>query len=131
MELPFNVNELIQKYKNEEKMRKTQYNFCLSCGRVLEGTEFYLFKDGTQDQICKDCIVKDFNPNKEETFIPLLKRYDIPYFPYKMKQLDERNKKEGKTKKATFGQYLCFMKLKTFKQYGYKDSYLFSEEKII
>ena len=129
MELPFNVEEIIQKNVNEEKMRKAQYNFCLSCGRVLEGTEFYLFKDGTQDQICKDCLLKDFNPNKEETFISLLKRYDIPYWSCKMKQLNERNKKEGKTKKATFGQYLCFMKLKIFRQYSYKDSYLFSKEK--
>ena len=76
MELPFNVEEIIQKNVNEEKMRKAQYNFCLSCGRVLEGTEFYLFKDGTQDQICKDCLLKDFNPNKKETFISLLKRYE-------------------------------------------------------
>ena len=98
---------------------------CQKCGKVMKAdTQFYLRKDGTRMDLCKQCLtlhIDNFNP---ETFLWILKDMDLPYIPEEWNVLRDRAfaKNPNLTGMSVFGKYLSKMKLKQFKPYGWEDS---------
>lgn len=89
---------------------------CEYCGKELDLSEFWTFKDGHPDSICKNCRKEAIDDNRPETFLPLMKMFDIPYIEEEWKNLVKRQKE------TVFGRYLNKMKLFGFKMYTFKDT---------
>jgi len=63
-----------------------------------------------------------WDPN---TFVWLLKEYDVPWLPWEWDSLREKAYAKDPTKKnntTVFGKYLSKMKLKQFKNCGWEDT---------
>lgn len=63
-----------------------------------------------------------WDPN---TFVWLLEEYDVPWLPWEWDSLREKAYAKNPKKKndtTVFGKYLSKMKLKQFKDYGWKDT---------
>lgn len=104
--------------------------YCSRCGKTLSEIKFYTHKDGTRDEMCKDCLCAHINNFEPDTFIWILQRMDVPYIPQEWNVLRDRkyqeDPKKGMGGPAVMGKYLSKMKLKQWKEYTYADS-----EKII
>ncbi len=98
---------------------------CEKCGRTKQDTHFYTYKNGEKTQLCKDCLTMHVNIWQPDTFLWLLQKMDIPYVPEEWNILRDRAYAKNPAKKndvAVFGKYLSKMKLKQFKDKGWKDS---------
>jgi hypothetical protein len=60
-------------------MPKYQKITCEKCGRTLKETEFFKLKTGERYHLCKDCLTQYIDNRKPETFLWILKEFDIPY----------------------------------------------------
>ena len=86
---------------------------------------FYTYKDGSKSKMCKQCLtmhIDNFNP---DTFLWLLKEFDVPYIPEEWNTL--RDKAFAKDPKkmngmSVFGKYLSKMKLKQWMRYSWEDT---------
>ena len=104
---------------------------CAKCGRTKEDTMFYTYKDGTKPKLCKECTLMHVNIWDPQTFVWLLKEYDVPWLPWEWESLREKAyAKDPKKKNNTtvFGKYLSKMKLKQFKDCGWEDTERLTEE---
>lgn len=98
---------------------------CEKCGRTKQDTHFYTYKNGEKTQLCKDCLTMHVNIWQPDTFLWLLQKMDIPYIPEEWNVLRDKAYAKNPAKKndvAVFGKYLSKMKLKQFKNKGWKDS---------
>ena len=99
--------------------------FCDKCGKTKNDNQFYTYKNGDKVEMCKDCLTMHVNNFEPETFLWLLEKMDVPYIESEWNVLrdrafaDDPNKVGGS---AVFGKYLSKMKLKQWKQYGWKDT---------
>jgi len=89
---------------------------CKCCGKELDVVEFWTFKDGHPDSVCKNCRRKTIDDDRPETFLPLMKMFNIPYIEREWKNLVKRKKE------TVFGRYLNEMKLFSFKSYTFEDT---------
>ena len=98
---------------------------CEKCGRTKQDTHFYTYKNGEKTQLCKDCLTMHVNIWQPDTFLWLLQKMDIPYIPEEWNVLRDKAYAKNPAKNndvAVFGKYLSKMKLKQFKNKGWKDS---------
>lgn len=98
---------------------------CDKCGKSMDDTNFYTYKNGNKTELCKKCLtmhIDNFNP---DTFLWLLEKMDVPYIPEEWNVLRNRAYEKGPQKMngmSVFGKYLSKMKLKQWKQYGWADT---------
>lgn len=100
-------------------------NTCNKCGKTMDDTNFYTYKDGSKVELCKKCLtmhVDNFNP---ETFLWILEKMDVPYIPEEWNVLRNRayekdpNKMNGM---SIIGKYISKMKLKQWRNYTWADT---------
>ena len=98
---------------------------CQKCGKKTGSINFYTYKDGRKCEKCKSCLtmhVDNFNP---ETFIWILKKFDVPYIPEQWNALRDRAFAKNPYKMnglSVIGKYLAKMRLNQWKDYGYADT---------
>ena len=105
---------------------------CSRCKKTMSEIKFYTHKDGSKDDMCKDCLCAHVNNFEPDTFLWILKRMDVPYIPSEWNILRDRKYMEDPNKgtggPAVMGKYLAKMKLKqwydkeTGKPYTWEDS---------
>ena len=105
---------------------------CSRCKKTMSDIKFYTHKDGSKDDMCKDCLCAHVNNFEPDTFLWILKRMDVPYIPSEWNVLRDRKYQEDPNKgtggPAVMGKYLAKMKLKqwydkeTGKPYTWEDS---------
>lgn len=86
---------------------------------------FYTYKDGSKPSLCKQCTLMHVDIWDPNTFVWLLEEYDVPWLPWEWDSLREKAYAKNPKKKndtTVFGKYLSKMKLKQFKDYGWKDT---------
>ena len=92
---------------------------CTRCKKTLSEIKFYNHRDGTKDELCKDCLCAHVNNFDPETFTWILKRLDVPYIPQEWNVLRDRKYQEDPHKgmggSAVMGKYLAKMKLTQWK----------------
>lgn len=93
---------------------------CKECLKECGEYDFYSYKDGHKAEICKKCLTKNINDYEEDTFLWLLKEFDVPYIKKIWKNWRDKNKKRSTP--TVFGKYLSHMKLCSFKEYGWDDT---------
>lgn len=111
--------------------------YCKTCKRTMDESNFYSsfnseqFPSGKIDE-CKKCstmMVNNFDP---DTFLPLLEKINIPYIPDKWMEMVKKYCKDPTkvTGMTVLGRYISQMRLKQWRDYGFKDSeYLQNIEK--
>ena len=104
---------------------------CAKCGREMEDTNFYSYKNGEKFQICKGCLTLHVDNFDENTYLWILQKADVPYIPQQWTRL--RDKAYAKDPKkmngmSVIGKYLSKMKLKQFKNYNWADSQRLQQE---
>ena len=95
---------------------------CKECRKRMEEFNFYSYKDGHKAELCKKCLTKNINDYEEDTFLWLLKEFDIPYIKEKWKWLRDKNKANYRLVPTIFGRYLSIMKLYSFKECSWDDT---------
>ena len=107
---------------DEEKLKQT----CIHCKKNrLISTYYYKYKDGSIPKLCKDCQTSQINSYDPETFLYLLKEFDVPYIKVEWDALLEKayNKNPRKVNgSSVFGRYLGKMRLVQWRNYTYADS---------
>ena len=82
--------------------------------------KFYTHKDGSKDDMCKDCLCAHVNNFEPDTFLWILKRMDVPYVPSEWNVLRDRKYQEDPNKgtggPAVMGKYLAKTKLKQWRK---------------
>ena len=97
---------------------------CKKCNRILPlesfwkykkpGTKFLINKEFIYYHTCRDCCLIAIEPNKIETFLPILKEMNIPYYKSIYEQyLNYPN---------PFGKYLARMRLGNLYDLEYSDT---------
>ena len=91
---------------------------CSRCKKTLSEIKFYTHRDGTKDEMCKDCLCAHVNNFEPNTFVWILQRLDIPYVPQEWNVLRDRKYNEDPRKgtggTAVMGKYIAKFKLKQF-----------------
>ena len=98
---------------------------CANCNREMEDTKFYTYKNGEKVDKCKSCLTLHVDNFKPETFLWILQMLDIPYIPEEWNVLRDRAYAKNPQKMngmSVIGKYISKMKLKQWKDYGWKDS---------
>lgn len=99
---------------------------CIKCGRIKdESLGFYTYKNGQKTEMCKECMLAQVNIWKQDTYLWLLEKMDVPYAPWEWDNL--RAKAYAKNPKklndtTVFGKYLSMMKLNQWKKYSWADT---------
>lgn len=98
---------------------------CANCGRQMEDTQFYTYKNGEKTQLCKTCLTLHIDNFEPDTFVWILQKMDVPYVPVEWNKI--RDKAYAKDPKkmngmSVFGKYLSLMKLKQWKNYTWADT---------
>ena len=99
--------------------------YCSKCGRTMNDTNFYTYKDGTKCELCKACLTMHVNNFEEDTFLWLLEKFDVPYIKAEWDTLRDRAYQKDPYKMtgmSVFGKYLSKMKLKQWNKYSWKDT---------
>ena len=107
--------------------------FCEKEQKWAREVNFYTYKDGSKAKMCKSCMtmhIDNFNP---DTFLWLLKEFDVPYIEEEWNNL--RDKAFAKDPKkmngmSVFGKYLSKMKLKQWMTYHWDDTERLAAQKI-
>ncbi len=112
---------------------------CSRCKKTMSEIKFYKHRDGTHDEMCKDCLCAHINNFEPDTFTWILQRMDVPYIPPEWNILRDKKFQEdpkgGTGGSAVMGKYLAKMKLKqwydkeTGKPYTWADSERIMKEK--
>ena len=99
---------------------------CSRCKKTMSEIKFYTHKDGTKDEMCKDCLCAHINNFEPDTYVWIMERMDIPYIPEEWNILRDRkyqeDPKKGMGGPAVMGKYISKMKLKQWSAYSWKDS---------
>ena len=105
---------------------------CVVCGRNRKAGEFFKQKNGERIDTCKDCLSMGINNSDPETFLPILKRFDVPYI--EKTWIEIANKAYAKNPKSfgsrsVIGTYLRQMcNMAQYKQYTYADTEKLTKE---
>lgn len=107
----------------------TQY--CSKCGRTMQDTNFYTYKNGEKCELCKPCLTMHVNNFEPDTFMWLLEKFDVPYIEAEWNVLRDRAYQKDPYKMtgmSVFGKYLSKMKLKQWKDFGWADTERLAEK---
>lgn len=110
-------------------MAEKQQYYCKKCFKTMAPEQFYgsnnleKYPEGKLD-ICKSCAtlhVDNWNP---DTYTWILEECDVPYLPEEWNKLMATYAKDPTKLKSTtiIGKYLSKMRLKTWKDYRWKDT---------
>ena len=91
---------------------------CKECNIEINEHNTFKFKDGTLDNVCKNCITKDLNINNLISILYFCKHYNIPFIEQKFYAMKENSSNS----RVCFGKYLSLMKLKGFRSYNFTDT---------
>lgn len=112
--------------KNVERRRKMTDDkiTCVKCGRERRAVDYFLYKDGTYSDMCKDCLCMYIDNQKPDTFLWILEKFDVPYIEklwinYYNK---ERLKNGTVGPRSVIGKYLRSMKMTQYREYHYSDT---------
>lgn len=108
-----------------EKITLSTKKRCEKCEKLKPETSFQKLRDGTSVNFCKECLTMHIDNYDPETFIYLLKKFDVPYVPQWWNEIREKAyaQKNGKLNGlSVFGKYIVKMKLKQYKEYHFADS---------
>ena len=86
---------------------------------------FFKRKDGTDYLVSKEEIYNYINVYDPRTFIDYLEDLDLPWIPRIWADYIEMSIKHNHSIESTFGKYYQRMKMASFKDFGFKDSYRF------
>lgn len=98
---------------------------CEKCGKSMEESNFYTYKDGSKTEMCKKCLTLHIDNFDPSTFLWLLEKMDVPYVEEEWNVLRDRAFAKDPYKMngmSVFGKYLSKMKLKQWKQYSWADT---------
>ena len=98
---------------------------CNKCGKTMDETSFYTYKDGTKTELCKKCLTMHVDNFDPETFLWLLEKMDVPYIESEWNVLRDKAFAKNPYKlngMSVFGKYLSKMKLKQWKDYVWADT---------
>ena len=102
-----------------------EQQYCEKCRKTMATTNFYTYKDGTKCELCKGCLTMHINNFEPDTFLWLLKKFDVPYIEAEWNVLRDRAYAKDPYKMngmSVFGKYLSKMKLKQWKNYTWEDT---------
>lgn len=94
-----------------------EMRYCSKCRKTLDEKNFYTYKDGSKCELCKSCLTMHINNFEPETYLWILKQFDVPYIEEEWNKL--RDKAYAKdphkvTGMSVIGKYFAKMKLKQF-----------------
>ena len=100
---------------------------CSQCKVWKKDIDFYHFKNGLMDTVCKTCRLGDKKDYRIHDYLPLMELYDIPCFFEDWNELVEKELKkciiDNRPYESIFGKYLSKMKMKAYHNLTYKDGY--------
>ena len=105
---------------------------CENCGRQMEDTNFYSYKNGEKVEMCKACLTLHVDNFDQDTFLWILEKMDVPYVPAEWNVLRDKAYAKNPTKMngmSVLGKYLSKMRLKQWKKYSWADSAEIQEER--
>lgn len=103
---------------------KVKYK-CSKCLKMLDSTQFYTYKDGRKTELCKKCLTMHVDNYKEDTYLWLLEKMDVPYIPSEWISLRDKAFAKDPFKMngmSVFGKYLSKMKLNQWNKYSWADT---------
>ena len=86
---------------------------------------FYTYKNGERVDMCKKCLTMHVDNFDPDTFLWILEKMDVPYLEEEWNVLRDRAFEKDPTKMngmSVLGKYLSKMRLKKWKEYGWKDT---------
>ena len=98
---------------------------CQKCGKTMKDISFYTYKNGEKTEFCKKCLTMHVDNFDESSFVWLLEKMDVPYIPGEWNSIRDRlfaKDPDSLDGTSVFGRYLSKMRLKKWKDFGYKDS---------
>ena len=98
----------------------------------MEDVNFYSYKNGEKFQLCKPCLTMHVDNFKQQTFLWILQKADVPYIPQEWNTLRDRAYAKNPKKMngmSVVGKYLSKMKLKQWKNYSWADSQKLQEKR--
>lgn len=106
--------------------------FCPTCRKTLDEKNF--FKTRRVDKHpsgflpeCKTCICLKVDDSDVQTFLPILREVDVPYWPSKWRDLVQKKPAGGA---SIIGKYVSMMRMNQYKKYFWADtSNLVDEER--
>lgn len=115
---------MTQVRKRDKVVYKNYYN-CERCGRRQRETSFFTDKSGQRYLICKDCLTRNIDNKKRETFDWILKLFDVPFI--KNLWLEQCKKAYRRSPEkfgpaSVIGNYLKVMKSPAYMNYTYADA---------
>ena len=119
---------------------------CAECNQEKDISEFYkhIYKNYKEKEyhtnylsIYKDCAIKHYDPNNENTFLWMLEELDCPYFKeghdkyirYVL-QYYPNEQDINKIKRGILGRYLSYMNLHHWLWYRFSDSDFLNKKKL-
>ena len=101
------------------------YKTCSECGKSKRIQSFWLRRDGSLFDICKECASLYIDNKKPDTFLWILKEADVPFIEERWIELCRKkyNKDpEHFGPNSVIGTYLRIMHMKSFCDYHYSDT---------
>ena len=105
---------------------------CEKCKREMQDINFYSYKNGEKFQLCKPCLTMHVDNFKQQTYLWILEKADVPYIPEEWNILRDRAYAKNPQKMngmSVVGKYLSKMKLKQWKNYCWADSEKLQEKR--
>ena len=108
-----------------------EQRYCPRCRRTMSEVNFYTYKNKEKAEMCKSCQTAHIDNWDPETFLWLLKEYDVPWIEPEWNVLRDRAWQTAKQKNpnhpmltgmSVFGKYLSKMKLKQWNKYTWDDT---------
>ena len=99
--------------------------YCEKCHKTMRDNQFYKYRDGNFTELCKKCLTMHVDCFREDTFLWLLEKMDVPYVPAEWNSIRDKAYAKDPAKLnggAVFGKYLAKMKLVQFNKYRWADT---------
>nr|DAT91381.1 MAG TPA: hypothetical protein [Caudoviricetes sp.] len=104
---------------------------CVKCGRVKLETDFFKTPSGIRYDMCKDCLCMHIDNKDPDTFLWILKEFDVPYIEHKWIELCNLSYLKNPQKygpKSIIGKYIRTMGMAQYKEFHYADSDRLNQE---
>lgn len=99
--------------------------YCPNCRKTMGEVNFYTYRNKEKCEVCKACLTMHVNNWKEETYLPILEQFDIPYLPREWVALRDKAYQKDPYKMtgmSVIGKYMSKMRIKPWTEYRWKDS---------
>ena len=114
-------------------MPKYGKKICAKCGREKVETDFFKTPSGERYDLCKDCLCMHIDNRDPDTFLWILKDFDVPYIEHKWIELSNKAYMKNPAKfgpKSVIGQYIRTMGMAQYADYSYDDTERINQEYI-